>query len=364
MRRTLAALAIAAALLAGLAPPAARAQTSAPRAAASALAWARAQQQADGGFPGFGPGDTADVVFALVADGQDPAGVTKGGKSPLDYLEAQAAAYVASGGVSAAAKLALAATAAGADPASFGGENLLAAIGKSYDPASGQYGADVFGHALALLAIRSAGATPPALALDRLAGLQLDDGGWSFDGTAATGSDTNTTSLALQALVGQPQAGAVRAKALAYLRSQQNSDGGFPYSQSSPYGHDSDANSTANVIQALVALGQDPAAFTNGGKGPVDALVAMQNPGGAMRYQSALPDDNALATYQSIAALLGKAFPLKVTKVAGAQALVAPAAGLPATGAPAQMPAAGLALAGLALAAAGLGLRRIVRAYP
>ncbi len=357
MRRLLAAVAVAAALLAGLAPSAARAQADPAKAAASALAWARAHQQADGGFPGFGPGDTADVVFALVAAGQDPAAMEKGGKSPLDYLEAQAAAYAATG-VSAAAKLALAALAAGADPTSFGGQNLLAAIGKSYDPASGQYGPDVFGHSLSLLAIRAAGATPPAAALDRLAGLQLDDGGWSFDGTAATGSDTNTTSLALQALAGQPQAASVKAKALAYLRSQQNSDGGFPYSQASPYGHDSDANSTAYVIQALVALGQDPAAFANGGKAPLAALVAMQNPSGAMRYQSAQPDDNALATYQSITALLSKTFPLRVTNVAGAQALVAPAAGLPATGAPAELPAAALALAGLALAAAGLGLRR------
>lgn len=359
MRRLLAALALAALALSLLMPAAARAQTDPTKAAAAALSWVRAQQQADGGFPGFGPGDTADVVFALVAAGQSPASVTKGGKSPLDYLEAQAASYAASG-VGAAAKLALAASAAGLDPTSFGGEDLLSAIGKSYDPASGQYGADVFSHALALLAIRAAGATPPAAALDRLAGLQLEDGGWSFDGSAATGSDTNTTSLAIQALAGQPQLSAVRANALVYLRSQQNPDGGFPYSQSSPYGHDSDANSTASVIQALTVLGQRPAAFTNGGKSPVDALTAMQNPSGAMRYQSALPDDNALATYQAVAALYGKTLPLKVTPVAGAQALVAPASALPSAGAASDLSLAGLALAGLALAALGLGLRKNV----
>lgn len=357
MRRLLAALTLAALAIASLAPAAARAQPDPTKAAAAALSWVRAQQQSDGGFPGFGPGDTADVVFALVAAGQRPAGVTKGGKSPIDYLEAQAAGYAATG-VGAAAKLALAASAVGGDPTSFGGENLLAAIGKSYDPASGQYGPDVFSHALALLAIRAAGAAPPALALDRLAGLQLDDGGWSFDGTAATGSDTNTTSLAIQALAGQPQLGAVRPKAIAYLRSQQNPDGGFPYSQTSPYGHDSDANSTAYVIQALTVIGQDPAAFTNGGNSPLDALTAMQNPSGAMRYQLAMPDDNALATYQAIAALYGAPLPVKVTPVAGAQALVAPAAALPTTGAPAGLPLAGLALAALVMAAAGLVVRR------
>ncbi|MEI7771566.1 MAG: cell wall anchor protein, partial [Chloroflexales bacterium] len=166
------------------------------------------------------------------------------------------------------------------------------------------------------------------------------------------------TSMALQALVGQPQAAAVKAKALAYLRSQQNGDGGFPYSQSSSFGHDSDANSTAYVIQALAATGAGPAALTNGGNGPLAALSGLQNPGGAMRYQRAQPDDNALATYQAITALLGRAQPLKTAAVAGAQALIAPVASLPATGAPAELPVAGLALAGLALAAAGIGVRR------
>jgi hypothetical protein len=361
MRRAIAALALAVALLVGLVPSIARAQADGARPAKDALSWVLGQQQADGAFPGFGPGDTADVVFALVAAGQSPASVTKGGKSPISYLQAQAAAYAATG-VGAAAKLALAATASGADPTSFGGVNLLALIGKSYSPASGQYGADIFSHALALIAIGSAGATPPAAAFDRLAGLQLDDGGWSFDGTAATGSDTNTTSLVLQALVGQPQAAAVKAKALAYLRSQQNSDGGFPYAQASSFGHDSDANSTAYVIQALIALGESPATLTNGGKGPLAALIALQNPSGALRYQQAQPDDNGLATYQAITALLGRALPLKTTKVAGAQAFIAPAASLPATGAPAELPAVGLALAGLALAAAGFGLRMVARA--
>jgi hypothetical protein len=238
--------------------------------------------------------------------------------------------------------------------------NLLAAIGKSYDPATGQYGGDIFTHALTLLAIRSAGANPPVIALNRLVGFQLDDGGWSFDGTAATGSDTNTTSLALQALAGQRQADGARAKAIGYLRSQQNSDGGFPYSQASSFGHDSDANSTAYVIQALVAMGEDPSAFTNGGKDPYAALASLQNPSGAMRYQSAQPDDNALATYQAITALLGKPLPVKTAAASGAQALIEPAASLPATAAPADLPVAAMALAGLALAAAGLGLRRIV----
>ena len=47
--------------------------------------------------------------------------------------------------------------------------------------------------------------------------------------------------------------------ALDYLKAQQNADGGFPYISPSPYGTDSDSNSTAVVIWAIKAAGQDPA---------------------------------------------------------------------------------------------------------
>lgn len=345
-----------------LAPAAARAQADAPL--ADALAWLRAQQQDDGSFPGFGPGDTADALVALAAAGEPLDDFTQGDGSAIAYLEAQAAGYATAPG--AAAKLAMAAIAAGADPTSFGGLNLLEVIGEGYDPATGQYGPDVYGHALALLAIQAAGATPPAAALGRLLDAQLPDGGWSFDGSEATGSDTNTTGLALQALAGQRQADGARASALAYLETQQNDDGGFPYSQASSFGADSDANSTSAVVQALIAAGEDPAGerWQRGGSGPLDLLAALQNDSGAFRYQAAQAEDNALATYQAVPALAGAALPVARASVAGAQAAIAPAstaqpaAGLPSTAGGAELPVAPLALLALALLGAGARLRR------
>jgi hypothetical protein len=356
MRRLLsAAVALAIALLAAL-PPVALAQT-APAAQTNALRWMQSQQQPDGSFPGFGPGDTADAVMAVVASGEP---LDAYATSPVEYLKGEAAAYAASG-VGGAAKLALAAVAAGEDPGAFGDVNLLAELGKAYDPQTGQYGPDVYGHALALLAIRAAGATPPEPAVARLLDLQLDDGGWSFDGTAETGSDTNTTSVALQALAALREGDAARATALAYLKGQQNDDGGFPYSQSSQFGNATDANSTAAALQALAAAGEDPAAaeWAPGGNTPLDALVALQNSSGAFRYQAAQGDDNPLATYAAVLGLAGAALPVRTANVAGAQAAVAPAAALPATGAagsPMALPA--LFAAGLALGGGGLLLRR------
>ena len=122
--------------------------------------------------------------------------------------------------------------------------------------------------------------------------------------------------------------GGPMAKGVAYLKSQQNPDGGFPYSKTSQYGSDSDANSTAAAIQGLLAAGEDVATLKQGANDPLTALVAFQNANGAFRYQAAAPDDNDLATAQAVPALLLKTLPLAVTNLPAVPA----AAPLPATG--------------------------------
>ncbi|WP_298819200.1 prenyltransferase/squalene oxidase repeat-containing protein [Chloroflexus sp.] len=319
----------------------------------SALKWVAGQQQADGSFAGFGPGDTADAIVAFVAGGQQPPA------SAVAYLAGQAPTYGTSS-AGATAKLILAAVAAGRDPLNFGGVNLAQQLGSTYTPTTGQYGADVYGHALALLAIKAMGAQPPAAAIDRLIALQLRDGGWSFDGAAATGSDTNTTALAVMALRGYARAGDALTAARAYLRGQQNPDGGFPYSQTSAFGNASDANSTAAVTQAIIALGEDPnsAAWKQGDATPLSALAAFQNSSGAFRYQNAMPDDNALATYQAIPALAGRALPVATTSIPAAQTLIAPATSLPRTAGETLLYLPVMAFIGFLLIGLGLTLRR------
>ncbi|MBK9710369.1 MAG: cell wall anchor protein [Kouleothrix sp.] len=354
MKRLISALAVLAALVAvfGAGAPA-RAADDPSGAAQAALGWLLARQQADGSFAGFDAGASADAVFAIVAVGSDPNGVLKNGSSPVSYLGTQAASYAAKS-PAAAGKLALAVVAAGKDPRNFGGQNLLQILLKTYNGQTGQYGADITGHAYALLALASAGQPIPPAAIAALEKSQLPDGGWSFDGSAATGSDTNTAALAVQALVAAGAKGEPLGRALAYLKSQQNADGGFPYSRASAFGTDSDANSTAVVIQALVAAGEDPRALRRDAD-PVGALLRLQNPSGAFRYQAALPDDNDLASAQAIPALLLRPFPLKTTSLPAVQAPAPAPASLPRTaGAP---DAAWLALLALALLAGGLALK-------
>ena len=122
-------------------------------------------------------------------------------------------------------------------------------------------------------------------------------------------------------------------RALAYYESIQNEDGGWPYQNPSAYGTDTDANSTAVTIQAIIAAGQDPAGdewATAEGSTPLAALEALQNESGAFAWQAAVPDDNLLATVQALPAVAGKAFPfvtMAVGEAAGATPSTVPETG-------------------------------------
>jgi hypothetical protein len=335
------------------------APTIAPNTAAAdkALAWMRAQQLADGSFPGFGAGSTADAVYAIAARGQDPNSYTKDGKSPLDYLASKATDLTKTAGGT--AKLSLAVSLAGKDPFNFAGLNLNSKIDSFVDPATGHYGQDVTGQALVILALVAQQAAGHPDSFNWLLAQQGPEGGWSFSGDKTPGAaDTNTTGLVLQALTSVPARDLFKTqidRALAYLHTQQNADGGFPYAQGDPNSSASDANSTAMVVMALVAAGEDPAgaAWSKGGKTPAAALLTFQNASGAFRYQQDPPDDNGGATYQAVPALLERALPFAPVAVP----ISAPAPGMPTTGSPAPAPLWPFGIA-LALLAGGALLRR------
>jgi hypothetical protein len=360
--RIVAALALLLAALVGSLHTVAAAPSAAPNTAAAdkALAWMRSQQGADGSFPGFGAGSTADAVYAIAARGDDPNTYTKDGKSPLDFLASKAADLTKTAGGT--AKLALAVSLAGKDAHNFAGLNLANTINNFVDPATGHYGQDVTGQALVILALVAMQSAGHPDTFNWLMAQQGPEGGWSFSGDQKPGAaDTNTTGLVLQALGSVPAGALFKAqtdKALAYLHTQQNADGGFPYAQGDPNSSASDANSTALVVMALVAMGEDPAgaAWSKGGKTPATALLAFQNASGAFRYQMDQPDDNGGATYQAVPALLERALPFTSTPPVSV-----PSPGMPTTGSPAPAPLWPLGVA-LALLAGGVALRRrIVR---
>jgi len=188
---------------------------------------------------------------------------------------------------------------------------------------SGLYGSGdptydgVWRQSLALLAQDAVGVRPAGQAVDWLTGQQCANGAFaSFRADTATACDaktmldTNATSAAVQALAALGGHDAVTGKAVGWLKSVQNKDGGWGFGAGSP----SDANSTSIVIGALAAAGEKPAGVKKGGKSPYDALLALALPcdekdGGAFAYQ---PDKkgelaaNADATAAGVLGALGK----------------------------------------------------------
>ena len=333
----------------------------------AALGYLQTQQNADGGFgSGFSPestvGSTADALHAIVAAGADPATIEQEGNTPLTYLADNAATVDNAGDL---AKMIMAVVAAGENPRNFGGVDSVARLEGMAD-ADGLFitaNDTFFSHILAVLAMASVQRPLPDGATAAIIDAQQENGAWAWDGSAGTDADTNTTAFAVQALIaaGEPGDGEAVTAALDYYRAIQNADGGWPYQSPSSFGTDTDANSTAVTIQALIAAGEDPAAWTTAeGGDPVSTLEAFQNESGAFAWQAAMPDDNLLATVQALPALAGQAFPL-ATMDAG-EPVSAPAAAAPVTAPETGGAVVGLALplvlSGLALAAGGYALRR------
>lgn len=171
----------------------------------------------------------------------------------------------------------------------------------------------VWRQSLALLAQHAAGAEPPKAAVGWLTGQQCADGSFApfrADPSAAcdakTMVDTNQTAAAVQALAALGGHDAVTEKAVGWLKSVQNEDGGWGYTAGGP----SDTNSTSVVVGALAAVGEKPGEVTKGGKSPYDALLGLELPctgegAGAFAYQPEKDGSLTANTDATAAGVLG-----------------------------------------------------------
>jgi hypothetical protein len=124
------------------------------------------------------------------------------------------------------------------------------------------------------------------------------DGGWGFGGS----SDPDSTAIVLQALLaaGLPVSDPDVQEALGYLRASQANDGGWGFDPAA-----SNVNSTAFVVQALIAAGEDPEGptYTKPGGNPIQFLLSQQQADGSF-----VGYDPAFATNQVVPALMGRTF--------------------------------------------------------
>jgi sugar phosphate isomerase/epimerase len=297
--------------------------------ASRALLYLQSQQSAtDGSIPSspgsFGPSEL--YAIGAAAAGYDPNVLAHGGPSVIDYLAANAASACRlvtdpSAAAGACGELIEAVVAAGRNPVSFAGLDLVSRLSAYWNATTGAFGdGQAFTQALAIQGLVAAAAPVPAGALSFLHHAQDSDGGWDYldirdDPNAGTNfdtSDTNSTAMVLMAL---DAAGdhTRDASALAWLHTQQQPDGGFPYS-----GSPSDPDSTALVLQAIVATGQDPQgpAWAVAGHTALEDLVATQGSNGGYTFPGN-PAPDPFTTSQVPPALERVAFPARVVYAAG-----------------------------------------------
>jgi hypothetical protein len=213
----------------------------------------------------------------------------------------------------ATAVIGAAAPAVAADPSPSASQAFPSALYGSTDPTYD----GVWRQSLALLAQHTVGVRPPAQSVDWLARQQCANGAFApyrANPSESCGHklmvDTNNTAAAVQALAALGGHGAAADKAVAWLKSVQNKDGGWGYAP----GGASDTNSTSVVIGALAAVGEKPADVREGDRTPYDALRKLALPcdgdgAGAFAFQ---PDKkgklaaNADATAAGVLGALGE----------------------------------------------------------
>lgn len=331
-------------LVAPLVPPVPSLSGAVPEseaAASAAVAWLRTQQQADGsfetaGFPGF---ETRDVVLAVAEQAQTGAAwdatlarstvealkAGGSGPTPLDYLEGLVAASAEPG--VAAKTVVLVSAPLGIPATAFGSVNLLTKMGGCGGTTSSTFNGLLY---LVLAQQLVCGGTPAA-SLTAIRAAQQANGGWGFAGDPTTDDlDIDTTSLALQALIGGGAStdDSAVAAALRFLARQVQANGAWQF-----FGDD-DPNSTAMAILAVTAAGFDVAVpCWRDTFAPERAGTAYTNPDMWLRSQqlSSGPDAgrvqspsdsfgvNTLPTAQSVQALLRSWLPVARAEAQGCE---------------------------------------------
>ncbi len=211
----------------------------------------------------------------------------------------------------------LAAHAYGVNPRHFNKVDLVAALQSTLQgPASsapGRFGSEdstydgTYRQGLSLAALKAAGVAVPKSAVSWLKQQGCANGGYSSDATANpcsgkpddyAGPDLNSTALAILGL--KASGAAIPGTTLAYVKSQQQTNGGWGFYP----GNSSDPSSTGLVLTALQALAMvPPAAAGNFAKG-IASMAQFQVSSGGLAYPGN-PAADVLSSIQGLQGLTG-----------------------------------------------------------
>lgn len=296
-----------------------------------ALSYFRARQTKAGGFRADRAAEQRDltqwVIMAIAATGRRP-GVwhRKGGKTPVQYLQTLDLARIAEDTAGPAgnapnyySKTILAYQAAGKRTLiSRAGRkriDLVTALLAYQDPQSGRFtpsrnGAGSYAAvnttAYAILALTATGraSAQRVAATEWLQRQAAASGGFAWDPGGTP--DVDTTGAVVQALraAGVAAGTPVVTAALAYLKEQQQLNGGF-----SSFGGSTNVEATAYAAMAIRKAGQNPAAsaWTKGGSTPLDYIRSKQTRSGAFYHFGTTLATPLLTTSLAVIALSGRA---------------------------------------------------------
>ena len=193
-----------------------------PPPVAHAYEWLLSQQSTDGGYSS--ESNSAEALLAIGAYNLSASTWSTATNRTLeDYWMNHQTNYAATS-VAEAGKLAV-----GLATANISCKQSLTKEPRDYyNAANGQYDTSAGGQAWAILGTAAYSETIPTASVTYLKSLQLPSGGWEFG--SGWGADTNTTSLAIQALItaGEPVTATEIISGLNYLKSAQNTEGGLP----------------------------------------------------------------------------------------------------------------------------------------
>lgn len=233
-------------------------------------------------------GQQADIIVALRVAGARTTTL----RPRLDRMARQAPSYARTPG--AAAKIVMAAAAAGANPARLGRVDYVARMRRGR-AAPGRFGTTAFDHGLAMIALRAAGRPVPRGAVTALRASRSGPG-WNFDLDPGDPPDLDSTALSVIALraAGVGRTNPVVRSATAWIVRARRADGGWTSTPRTP----TNANSTALATRALLAAGRHPTPSLR-------YLRSLQERSGAVRHARARPGSRVLATIDAVTPLAG-----------------------------------------------------------
>jgi hypothetical protein len=292
-----------------------------------ALDYLRQAQSGDGKIDSYVTSTWA--VMAITAAGQNPESWKAGGQSLIDYLANQASENLEDDKATDWERSILAIVAANHSPYDFGSIDYIARVKAFYDGT--QMGDpdllndDVWG-ILALKTVSPVTAMISNMAL-YLIDHQNSDGGWGWG--IGVESDVDNTAATISALLaaGESQDSEAITTAVAYLQSQQQSNGGF-YSQGT-----TNAGVDAWAIRAISDLGQSPLdeAWQVGQKNPLIHLLSLQDTDGSFKWTSSQKSKPEWMTSYALISLLPARWP--ADSAAPVIGLLSPASGSTSSGA-------------------------------